>query len=73
MLSPLSVSLLEGLAEVEDLRETICQLKTLETPPELESLRQEGLGQLGSQVPLKVTVQESASAVSAYCCEVLAS
>jgi hypothetical protein len=48
VLSSLPVPLLEGLAEVEDLRETISQLQTLETPTELEGLRQEDLGQLGS-------------------------
>ena len=65
MLSSLPVPLLEGLAEVEDLRETIGQLQTLETPTELEGLRQEDFGELGSQVPLPVTVQEGASAIGA--------
>ena len=39
VLSSLPVPLLEGLAEVEDLRETVGQLQTLETPTELEGLR----------------------------------
>lgn len=38
MLPSLPVSLLERLAEVEDLRETVGQLQTLETSPELEGL-----------------------------------
>ena len=73
MFSSLPVSLLERLAEVKDLRETVGQLQTLETSPELESLSQEHLGQLRSQVPLTVAVQECACAVSAQSCEVLAS
>ena len=73
MLSSLPVSLLERLAEVEDLRETVSQLQTLETSPELESLSQEDLGQLRSQVPLTVAVQEGACAVSVQSCEILAS
>ena len=44
MLSSLSVPLLERLAEVEDLRETISQLETLEAPAKFEGLRQEDLG-----------------------------
>lgn len=44
MLSSLSVPLLERLAEVEDLRETISQLETLETPAKFEGLSQEDLG-----------------------------
>lgn len=73
MLSSLSISFLKGLTEVEDLRETICQLQALEAPPELESLSQEGFCYLGSQMPLAVTVQKCASTVSAYSCEILAS
>ena len=73
MLPSLPVPLLKGLAEVEDLRETVGQLQTLETSPELERLRKEYLGQLSSQVPLPVTVQEGACAVGAQSCEVLAS
>jgi len=73
MFSSLPVSLLERLAEVKNLRETVGQLQTLETSPELESLRKEHLGQLRSQVPLTVAVQEGPCAVSAQSCEILAS
>ena len=73
MLSSLSVPLLERLAEVEDLRETISQLETLETPAKFEGLSQEDLGQLGSQLPLPVTVEKGASAISVQCSQVFAS
>jgi hypothetical protein len=48
VLSPLPVPLLEGLAEVEDLRETIRLLKTLEAAAELKSLGEEDLRELSS-------------------------
>lgn len=36
VLTPLTVALLERLAEVEDLRETVCHLQTLKATRELE-------------------------------------
>lgn len=48
MLASLTVTLLEGLAEVEELRETVGQLETLEATREFKGFAQEGLGQLSS-------------------------
>ena len=59
MLPSLSVPLLERLREVEELRETICELQGLKAPCELEGLAAKGLADLHSQVPLLVTVDES--------------
>jgi hypothetical protein len=48
VLSSLPVPLLEGLAEVEDLREAIGKLETLEAAAELKSLGEEDLRELSS-------------------------
>lgn len=59
MLTSLSVPLLEGLGEVEELREPVGKLQRLEAPCKLEGLAAEGLADLHSQVPLLVALSES--------------
>lgn len=59
MLTSLSVPLLEGLGEVEELREPVGKLQRLEAPCELEGLAAQGLADLDSQVPLLVALGES--------------
>ena len=73
MLTSLSVSFLERLGEVEELRETICKLQGLKAPSELESLAAEGLADLNSQVPLLVAVSESLSSETSQSFNILSS
>jgi hypothetical protein len=73
MLTSLSVSFLERLGEVEELRETICKLQGLKAPSKLESLAAEGLADLNSQVPLLVAVSESLSSETSQSFNILSS
>ncbi len=59
MLPSLTVPFLERLGEVEELRETICELQGLKAPSKFEGLAAEGFADLHSQMPLLVAVGES--------------
>ena len=73
VLTALTVSLLEGLREVKDLREAIRHLQRLQSAGKLESLGKEGLGYLGSQVPLAIAVKQGLCTERTHCLFILPS